>query len=156
MKIVEYFTDNRKEHWKTRIAKADWGAADFLLKRLNDNNMLSECIGEDAKLFLLTDEDRLAAFCTLSRKDCIIDESRFPWIGFVYTFPEYRGNRCSEKLISYAEKQAAENGNSKVYICTDHIGLYEKFGYTYWESRIDCWGELSRIYYKDLLCGGKE
>lgn len=30
-----------------------------------------------------------------------MDESMKSWVGFVYTFPEYRGNRYSEKLINY-------------------------------------------------------
>ena len=155
MKIVEYFSDKRKEHWKRELKKNNWGAADFLIELLNDKKKLIRSLGEGAKLFLLTDNDKLLSFVSLSRKDCIIDESLYPWIGFVYTFPEYRGNRYSEKLINFAEEQARNDGHSKVYICTDHENLYEKYGYIYMESRIDCWGELSRIYYKDLLCGGK-
>ncbi|MGN1119503.1 MAG: GNAT family N-acetyltransferase [Oscillospiraceae bacterium] len=153
MKIIEYFSDKNQNHWKKEISKSDWGAAGFLIELLNDNEKLIRSLGEGAKLFLLTEGDALLSFVSLSRKDCINDESLYPWIGFVYTFPEHRGNRYSEKLIGFAEEQANNDGHSKVYICTDHEHLYEKFGYSYMESRIDCWGELSRVYYKNL-CGG--
>lgn len=151
MEIIEYFSDKNKEHWRREISAAQWSAAGFLVHLLDNDEERENALGEYAKLFLMTDAKRLVSFCTLSIKDCIEDDKLFPWIGFVYTFPEYRGNRFSEKLISHAENTALENGWSRAYIATDHIGLYEKYGYVYMESRKDCWGELSRIYYKNLI-----
>ena len=50
------------------------------------------------------------------------------------------------KLIFRCEEIASEKGISQIYICTDHIGLYEKYGFTYIESRADIYGGDSRIY----------
>lgn len=150
MQIIEYFEDNRKEHWEKEIAKADWGAANFLLELLADRKKFNELLGEETKLYLLVDDEKLVSFTTLSHQDCIRDESMFPWIGFVYTYEDYRGHRYSEKLINYAEEQAKKDGHSKAYIATDHVGLYEGFGYTYMETRVDYWGDESRIYYKEV------
>ena len=66
------------------------------------------------------------------------------------TFPEYRGRRLMGTLISHAISEAKKQGAEKIYICTDHVGLYEKYGFTYMESRPDVWGEISRIYYQDI------
>lgn len=150
MEIVEFFSDSRKEHWKKEIEKSDWRASGFLLELLGDTEKLDKYLGDNVRLFLLTDNEKLAAFVTLAKKDCIIDEALYPWIGFVYTFPEYRGNRYSQRLIRYAENQAVKDGYSRVYICTNHEGLYEKYGFIYMESREDCWGDMSRILYKEL------
>ncbi len=149
MEIFDYFTAEDKEHWRGEIAKADWRAAAFLLELLADPRRLGELLGE-TKLYLLTENGSLAAFATLSEQDSIRDESLRPWIGFVYTFSQFRGRRLSEKLMRFAERQAAAEGAQKVYVCTDHIGLYEKYGYRYEESREDYWGEISRIYSKNL------
>jgi len=150
MQIIEYFKDSRKEHWKKEIAKSGWGAADFLVELLEDKDKFDELLGAETKVYLLVDDEKLVTFATLAHQDCIRDESMFPWIGFVFTYPEYRGNRYSEKLINYAEEQAKKDGHSKVYIATDHVGLYEKFGYEYMETRVDYWEDETRIYYKNL------
>lgn len=56
-----------------------------------------------------------------------------------------------EKLVTYACNKAKEQGFDNVYIATDHIGLYEKYGFTYIESRIDLSNDVSRIYYRKLV-----
>ena len=68
----------------------------------------------------------------------------------MFTAPEYRGNRYSGKLIEYACGKAKMQGFDKVYIATDHIGLYEKYGFEYTESRVDIYNEESRIYCRKL------
>ena len=42
------------------------------------------------------------------------------------------------------------------YISTNHIGLYEKYGYTFLETAQDISGSETRIYRKALLDGGPE
>ena len=42
------------------------------------------------------------------------------------------------------------------YISTNHIGLYEKYGYTFLETAEDISGGETRIYRKALLDGGPE
>ncbi|MDE6592419.1 MAG: GNAT family N-acetyltransferase, partial [Oscillospiraceae bacterium] len=101
-------------------------------------------------LLLLTEGNRLVSFVTFAQKDCIADDALSPWIGFVYTFPEYRGHRNVGKLIRRCEEIAAENGVPAVYVCTDHVGLYEKYGFSYMENRTDIYGEDSRIYRKNI------
>lgn len=143
MEIFDYFS-NKQRIWIDKIRACDWSAARFLADLL-DKNTFHKMLG-NGSLFIMSDVEKLAAFCTLTQKDCIKDDNLFPWIGFVFTSPEYRGRRYSEKLIEYACEKAAEQGFENVYIATDHIGLYEKYGFTYIESRIDIYGEESRIY----------
>lgn len=150
MEIIEYFSDENKEHWNEQISLSDWKAAKFLLKLLNDMRKFEELLGSDGKLFLLVDGENIVSFVTLTRQDCIRDKSMFPWLGFLYTYSEYRGNRYSEKLIKYVEEEAKSENHSIIYLATDHIDLYEKYGYTYLETRKDYWNEEARIYYKKL------
>ncbi|WP_312699034.1 GNAT family N-acetyltransferase [Sedimentibacter sp.] len=150
MKIVEYFSSDNKEHWKEQIALGDWSASKFLFKLLNDMQKFEELLGTDGKLFLLIDGENIVSFVTLTRQDCICDENMYPWLGFLYTYPHYRGNRYSEKLLRHAEEQAKLDNNPIVYLATDHIGQYEKYGYTYLETRKDYFNEDARIYYKKL------
>ncbi len=107
-------------------------------------------LGGEGELFVMLDGENLVSFLTLTKQDVVIDESMYPWIGFVFTVPEFRGHRYSEKLMNHAEEVAKCKGFDKVYVATDHIGLYEKFGYEYLENRIGYWGDDNRVLCKNL------
>ena len=150
MVIKEFFKEDKdaREHWTEEIKKSDWRAAWFLVELLTKGTF-HDTLGE-GELYLLTDENKLMAFVTMTRRDCIVDDNLFPWIGFVYTFPESRGNRYSELLINNCADIAKKKGFEKLWIATDHDGLYEKYGFVYLENRIDCWGEDSKVLYRQL------
>ncbi len=148
MEICELKTINEQKEWMEKIRSCDWVAAKFLAD-LVEQDKFNELLGNGG-LFIMADGEKIVSFCTLTQKDCISDDTLFPWIGFVFTAPQYRGNRYSGRLIDYACDKAKEQGYKNVYIATDHIGLYEKYGFTYVESRIDIYGEESRIYLKNL------
>ena len=69
-----------------------------------------------------------------------------PWVGFVYTFPAFRGNRYMGKLLDYAEVLARGEGHRYIHISTGETGLYEKYGYSFWKTMKDVNGEDSRVY----------
>lgn len=147
MNILNYFECENKEKWIEKIRACDWSAAKFLADLL-ENDKFSEVL--DGELYILADNENLVSFCTLTKRDCIDDSSLYPWIGFVYTKDEYRGNRYSKVLIDFACKRAKEQDFDKVYLATDHIGFYEKYGFEYVETRTDIYNEQSRIYVKNL------
>lgn len=148
MEIIDYFKSDNPDHWLAEIKKGDWRAAAYLAEILADNTF-NKLFGEGT-LLLLTDGDRLISFMSLLRHDCIDDDTLYPWAGFVYTFPEFRGHRYAGKLLRRCEELAAEKGADKLYVCTDHVGLYEKYGFSYMESREDIHGDISRIYFKNI------
>ena len=57
---------------------------------------------------------------------------------------------CGGYVSGPVVRCAAKMGYKKIYIGTDHVGLYEKYGYTYQENRIDCWGGDMRVLCKNL------
>lgn len=148
MKIIDFFNSDRKSYWLSEIKKGDWRAIPTLVG-LIENNTFQKELGKWT-LLLLTEGEMLVSFVTFAERDSINDESLTPWVGFVYTFPEYRGHRYVGKLIARCEEIASERHLSRVYICTDHVGLYEKYGYAYLESRDDIYGGVSRIYFKNI------
>lgn len=148
MQIIDFFISDRKDYWLSEIKKGEWRAIPTLAG-LIENNTFHKELGEGT-LLLLTEGEKLVSFVTFAERDCISDGSLTPWVGFVYTFPEYRGHRYAGKLIGHCEEIASERRLPRVYICTDHVGLYEKYGYTYLESRDDIYGGISRIYFKNI------
>lgn len=148
MQIIDFFQAAQRETLIAKIEAGDWGAAKFLAKLLREDAFQGAVGG--GTVYLLMDGENIVSFVTLTRRDCIADESLYPWLGFFYTFPAYRGKRYGGLLLSYAAEQAKGAGYEKVYLATDHIGLYEKYGFTYQENRISIYGEDSRIYVKKL------
>lgn len=155
MKIIEYFTTEKKEHWLKEIGKSDWGAGQYLYQLLNENR-LKEMVGETALVPMLVDGDKLIAFCTLAPLDDIQPTNLSPWIGFLYTFPEYRGHHYAGLLLNYAESIATVMGKEYIHISTGHIGLYEKYGYEFYQIEKDIEGEDSRVYRKALAVDGPD
>ena len=149
MEIIEYYSSNNKEYWLSKINECDWIAGKFLYELIKQDK-LKELVGDDVKVLLLTNELDLISFCTLSKVDDIPTTELTPWIGFVYTFPEYRGHRHMGKLISYAEEIVRSNGFSNIYISTNQEGIYEKYGFNFMGTMKDMDNEDSRVYTKTL------
>ena len=149
MKVIEYFKAENQTHWLSKIEECDWIAGNFLFELIKKNELI-KLLGENTKLLLLTNELELISFCTLSDIDDIETTELTPWIGFVYTFPKYRGNRYMGKLLSYAAEIAKANGYSNVYISTDKEGVYEKYGYGFMKIMKDRSEADSRVYTKLL------
>lgn len=149
MKIIDYFTTDDKAHWLNELGKCEWDAGRMLHRRLLAGSM-KQLIGEEAKILLLTDGDNLVSFCTLAPMDDIQPTDLTPWIGFVYTFPAFRGQGYAEKLMRHAEELAKADGAASVHVSTNHVGLYERYGYTFFGMMKDVSGEDSRVYIKYL------
>lgn len=149
MKIKELFSTEDKDYWMEQIGKSDWGAGKFLYQLITENRLKKLC-GDTTRVFMLTDDENLAAFCTLAESDDIRNTELSPWIGFVYTFPQYRGHRYMGILLDAAYDAAKRDGASQIYISTGETGLYEKYGYSFYRMMKDMHGEDSRVYRREV------
>ncbi len=149
MTVTEYFSSDRQEYWLAQIEKSDWDAGQFLHSLLKEGR-LKALVGEKTRVLLLTEGEELISFCTFAEKDDIQPTELTPWIGWAYTFPQYRGHRYLGKLFQYAEGLAREEGVERIHISTNHVGLYEKYGYEFLAMMKDIEGSDSRVYVRRL------
>lgn len=156
MKIVDYFSAPDRAHWLAAIRRAPWPAAAFLASFLERDGAFAAQFGPGATVLLLTDGDDLASFCTYAARDEVDDPALTPWIGFAFTFDAYRGRRCLGMLIERAMTLAAADGHPAVYISTDHVGLYEKYGFSYVGAGHSVWNETVRVYRRPVTPSDKE
>ena len=150
MKVISFYDSNRQEHWLEEIKRSDWGAGDFLQELLSEGKFF-EAVGEGSRVLLLTDGDELISYCTYARWDDIQPTELTPWMGFIYTFSVYRGHRYAGLLFEEVERLAWEEQVPAVYISTNHIGLYEKYGCEFLTMMNDMDGNPSRIYVKKIV-----
>ena len=149
MRVIDYFDSDIKEYWLNKIEHGDWGAAKFLYELLSKGTFF-DAVGTKSKVLLLTDGDELISFCTYAEKDDIQPTDLTPWMGFVYTFPEHRGHHYVGLLMEEIERLAIKEGVSEVYISTNNIGLYEKYGCEFKTEMKDMNGEPTRVYVKKI------
>jgi predicted GNAT family N-acyltransferase len=146
MEIIDFYSSPKREYWLNKIRLCDWRAGAYLCQ-LIDNEQFYSVLGESSRLLLLTEGDKLLSFCTLTERDQV-DTELTPWIGFVYTFPEARGRRLMGRLINEASHIAAGRGFDTLLLTTDHVGLYEKYGFEFVCMMKEYSGEETRIYKK--------
>ena len=149
MQVIDYYDSNRQPHWIEEIRRSDWRAGAFL-SDLISNWSFFDAVGARSKVLLLTEGDELISFCTYAEKDDIQPTELSPWMGFVYTFPEHRGHDYVGKLFEEIERLAKEDSIPAVYISTNHVGLYEKYGCEFLTQMNDMDGTASRVYVKKI------
>lgn len=97
------------------------------------------------KLILL-DNDRLIGFISIFPTDGEERCDLTPWYATMYVKEEFRGKGYSRILNDAILKEARNRGFNKIYLKTDLVNYYEKFGAKYIED-LAC-GE--KLYYIEL------
>ena len=92
----------------------------------------------------------VVGIATLMKSDYYPLPEIYPWVSTLFVTEKYRGNRISEELIRFANQYAKEIGFTKTYIPTEHVGLYEKYGYHYVQDIVNYGNGVDRLYVKDL------
>ncbi len=101
--------------------------------------------------YLLEKNNQIIGCAGLITNDFISRMDLYPWICAIYIDEKYRGNAYGSLLIEKAKEDARKAGFDYVYLCTDHIGYYEKYGFSYTGQGYHPWNEESRIYEFKLL-----
>ena len=82
------------------------------------------------RIFAAVQDGKIAGFCAFEYKGNV--PKRFdlhPFINTVFVDESFRGQRVSQRLIDAALRYAKQLGYHKVYLKSEHRGLYEKYGF---------------------------
>ena len=118
---------NEDDMWEAVINYADncsWGAGKNLARQMRTSDFR-----DWERVFIALVDNQIAGYCTLAKTDCIPKVPYTPYIGYMFVGEPYRGHRFSEKLINFALAYAKRVGFDKVYLVSDHVNLYEKYGF---------------------------
>lgn len=100
--------------------------------------------------FVATVDDFIVGMVTIMKSDYYPLPKIYPWISTLFVSEKYRGRRISAKLIDFANEYAKNIGFDKTYIPSEHIGLYEKYGYSYIKDIVNYGGHADRLYVKKI------
>ena len=115
------------ELWDNVIHYAEyctWRAGKTLAQEMRENHF-----SDWERVFVAVENGCICGFCTLCKTDCIPDVSYTPYIGYLFVGEPFRGNRLSQKLITCVMEHAKNLGFREIYLVSDHINLYEKYGF---------------------------
>ena len=97
--------------------------------------------------YLCLDSEKIVGGLGVIANDFHNRKDLTPNICAVYTEEAYRCQGIAGKLLSTAVEDCRVKGISPVYLVTDHIGFYERYG---WEFLCmvqgDCDTEMTRLY----------
>lgn len=149
----------RDPAWLERVrdyVKAQWASADSAAVY---DDCFAHCLNASGPLpqwYGLEHDGKLIGCAGLITNDFISRMDLWPWLCALYIAPAHRGRGYAGALIDQAERDAAQAGFSGLYLRTDHVGYYERYGSSFLGMGHHPWGEQSRVYAKLLTPAGPE
>ncbi|MFE0301286.1 GNAT family N-acetyltransferase [Priestia megaterium] len=101
--------------------------------------------------YLLENEGKIIGCAGLISNDFVSRMDLWPWVCALYIEESYRGKALGEKLLLKMKEDTKNAGFDKLYLCTNHVGYYEKYDFSYIGDGYHPWGGSSRIYETNLI-----
>jgi len=137
-------------------------AADYFSDRWNiDRRLYFKSMNESLldqslpRWFLALRGDEIIGGFGLVETDFMVRTDLRPWLCALYVEPAERERELGGKMLDHGRREAAGLGFEKVYLNTDHIGYYEKYGWRYLGDFAHQEGVDARVYEADAVRKGE-
>ena len=156
--ILRQFTDNDalehqiisvREHPDLLDRAVDYFSSKWGVDRQIYRDSISDSITTKNPLprwYLMLKSHEIIGSFVLIENDFMVRKDLKPWLCALYVEEGERGKELGALLLSHARKEAKALGFDKVYLCTDHVGYYEKYGWRFFGMEDSEWGGQTRVY----------
>jgi GNAT superfamily N-acetyltransferase len=127
----------------------NWNA---VVKAFTD--VVNQCFTKKSYLpqcYIMVRDEKIIGFYQLVEQELLVRKDLSPWITCIFIDEKERGKRLSARLLKHGRSIAGNLGYEKVYLTTDHIQFYEKFGFREIGLSNFIWGRPSKIYEHDTI-----
>lgn len=149
MKIKNIMDDIKDLEEYAKICQVTWGdkKTDEELKKYTKEKV-KRILEEDKVISILglLDNDKLIGFISLFKYDGDEMKNLTPWYATMYVKEEYRNKGYSKILNDAILNEAKKKGYNRIYLKSNLINYYEKFGAKY----IITLNNKEKLYYIDL------
>lgn len=131
--LINYANSCDREAWPILAQKMQWN--DF---------------SDWERVFVATENGKIIWYCTFTKEDWIPDCDYSPFVWFIFVDENHLWKRVSEKMINAVEKYAKTLNFKKLYIVSDHKGLYEKYWFEKCNEKADDLWRIETIFVRDI------
>lgn len=100
--------------------------------------------------FMMKGEQIVGSY-SLMTNDFVSRQDLWPYLSNLYIEETERGKELGSVLLEHARNEAYRLGFDKLYLCTDHINYYEKYGWKHHTDGYHVWNRESKIYVVDTI-----
>lgn len=137
-----YNIKDKQEYLKkvAELTQKEWGSQTNSIEEFNEkierkiNKIMANFNNPNYCKLILLQDDTLVGFISIFPHDCDEKPNLSPWYATMYVKEEFRGNGYSKLLNDAILKEAKSRGFTKIYLKTNLINYYEKFGANYIET----------------------
>lgn len=138
-----------KENPDWKDAAINYISSKWDAPRIIYEDCITHCITTSNPLpqwYLLLEGSQIIGCAGLITNDFINRMDLYPWLCALYIEEDRRGNAYGLQLIEKVKQDTLKAGFENLYLCTEHIGYYEKYEFKYIGNGYHPWEEESRIY----------
>lgn len=134
------------------IGKKIGGEPIIKVKKVDE--WMTRCLKKNdlPQTYIAISNDEVVGMYQIAMDDDIdIRPDYYPWLVNVYVNEQYRGRGICTTLLNHAKEKFKELNIKRIYLNTDHVNLYEKYGFNYLETIETLRGKKTKIYYLDII-----
>lgn len=143
-----------REHPEYADAAAGYYSAIWGIPRAEYEKSIADAISTKRGIprwYLLIDGEKFCGGFGLIENDFMVRKDLCPWFCALYVEQSLRGKQIGSRLLECGRREAAALGYKKLYLCTDHVGYYEKYGWEYMGDFESEFGGLTRVYTAETI-----
>lgn len=101
-------------------------------------------------MFAAIADGKIVGMASVMKTDYYPLPDVFPWVSSIFVSEAYRGRKISGALIARANEYLKGQGFRRSYIPTEHMGLYERYGYRYLRDIVNYGGGVDHLFVKEF------
>lgn len=148
MEIIELSTRKALHNKAVKYFYECWGNEtnfkfyeDCILHSVNDINSLP-------KFYIMLSGDNIIGAYALLTNDIISRQDLMPWLACLFVNTEYRNKGLAKMMLEHGKEQSLKMAFRRLYLNSDLIGFYEKYGWEFLGIGYDIAGNETKIYEK--------
>jgi len=98
------------------------------------------------KFYIALENGVIIGSYALIVNDLISRQDLSPWLACLYVEEDKRGTGIAKELLFHGIKETKAKGFSKLYLSTDLVNFYERYGWKYICNGYNVMGEELKIY----------